>query len=111
MVSSVLVPKRSRRKAWLLLVVLVLLAAIGSVSYLGWRQSVPGVASLTTAPRFVGHKTALVFTLEAARGNVARVEIRVVQGGSVAVVAKQEGTFGRRVEDLDARDVTTGGLE
>src|SRR5206468_8160995 len=36
--------------------------------------------------------------LEAARGNVARVEIRIVQGGSSSVVAKQEGTFGQRVE-------------
>jgi len=31
------VPKRSRSKAWLIVVLLVLLAAIGSVSYLGWR--------------------------------------------------------------------------
>src|SRR3989442_956863 len=92
MVSSVLVPKRSRSKPWLIVVLLVLLAAIGSVSYLGWRQWVPGVVSVTTPPRFVGHKTALVFTLEAARGNVARVENRVVQGGSSSVVAKQKGT-------------------
>ncbi len=91
-------PKRSRSKAWLIVVLLVLLAAIGSVSYLGWRQSVRGVVSVTTPPRFVGHKTAFVFTLEAARGNVARVEIRIVQGGSSSVVAKQEGTFGQRVE-------------
>ncbi len=110
MVSSVLVPKRSRSKPWLIVVLLVLLAAIGSVSYLGWRQSVPGVVSVTTPPRFVGHKTALAFTLEAARGNVARVEIRVVQGGSSSVVAKQEGTFGRRVEVPFVLESATLGL-
>src|SRR5438128_1168069 len=107
---SVLVPKRSRSKAWLIVVLLVLLAAIGSVSYLGWRQSVRGVVSVTTPPRFVGHKTAFVFTLEAARGNVARVEIRIVQGGSSSVVAKQEGTFGQRVEVPFVLESATLGL-
>src|SRR2546426_5992708 len=107
---SVLVPKRSRSKAWLVVVLLVLLAAIGSVSYLGWRQSVRGVVSVTTPPRFVGHKTAFVFTLEAARGNVARVEIRIIQGGSSSVVAKQEGTFGQRVEVPFVLESATLGL-
>src|SRR2546428_13825465 len=96
MVSSVLVPKRSRSKPWLIVVLLVLLAAIGSVSYLGWRQWVPGVVSVTPTPRFVGHKTALVFTLAAARGNVARVEFRGVHGCSSSAVATQHGTAGRR---------------
>jgi murein DD-endopeptidase MepM/ murein hydrolase activator NlpD len=98
MVSSGSVPKRSRVKAWSLLVLLVLLSVVGSVSYLGWRQSVPGVVSQTVPPRFVGHKTALVFTLEATRGNVARVEIRVAHAGSSTVVATREGTLGRRVD-------------
>ena len=82
----------------MLVVLLLLLAVVGSVSYFGWRQSVPGVQSLTAPPRFVGQKTTLTFTLEARRGNVARVEIRVVQGGKSTVVAKQEGAFGHHVE-------------
>jgi murein DD-endopeptidase MepM/ murein hydrolase activator NlpD len=98
MVSSVLVLRRSRVKVWSLVLLLVLLAVVGSVSYLGWRQAVPGVASHTVPPRFVGPKTALVFRLEASRGNVARVEIRVVQGGSSAIVATREGTLGGRVD-------------
>src|SRR5947199_364636 len=98
MVSSVLVPRRSRAKIWSVIILLVLLAVVGSVSYLGWRQSVRGVLSLTPPPRFVGARTALVFTLEAARGNVTHVEIRAVQGANSAVVAKQEGALGRRVE-------------
>jgi murein DD-endopeptidase MepM/ murein hydrolase activator NlpD len=98
MVSSVLVPQPSRAKAWVLVVLLLLLAVVGSVSYLGWRQSVPGVQSLTVPPRFVGQKTTLTVTLEARRGNVARVEVRIVQGGKSAVAARQEGAFGRRVE-------------
>src|SRR5436190_1409507 len=100
MVSSVLVPRRSRAKIWSVIILLVLLAVVGSVSYLGWRQSVRGVVSLTPPPRFVGARTALVFTLEAARGNVAHAEIRAVQGANSAVVAKQDGERGqaRRAE-------------
>src|SRR3989449_8378205 len=108
MVSSVLVPRRSRAKVWSLIVLLVLLGVVGSVSYLGWRQSVPGVASLTPPPRFVGQRTALVFTLEAARGSVARAEIRVAQGASSVVVAKREGALGRRVEIPVVLESATG---
>ena len=110
MVSSVLVPRRSRAKVWSLIVLLVLLGVVGSVSYLGWRQSVPGVASLTPPPRFVGQRTALVFTLEAARGSVARAEIRVAQGASSVVVAKREGALGRRVEIPVVLESATLGL-
>jgi murein DD-endopeptidase MepM/ murein hydrolase activator NlpD len=110
MVSSVLVPRRPRQKIWSVIVLLVLLAVVGSVSYLGWRQSVPGVVSLTPPPRFVGARTALVFTLEATRGNVARVEIRVVQGATSAIVAKREGTVGRRVEVPVVLESATLGL-
>src|SRR3989442_91118 len=110
MVSSVLVPRRSRAKVWSLIVLLVLLGVVGSVSYLGWRQSVPGVASVTRPPRFVGQRTALVFTLEAARGSVARAEIRVAQGASSVVVAKREGALGRRVEIPVVLESATLGL-
>ncbi|MEK7700728.1 MAG: M23 family metallopeptidase [candidate division NC10 bacterium] len=103
-------PRESRTKTWLLVVLLLLLAVVGSVSYLGWRQSVPGVRSLAPLPRFVGQKTPLAFTLEASRGNVARVEIRVAQGGRTAVVARQEGAFGRRVEISVALESAAHGL-
>src|SRR5436190_17279523 len=110
MVSSGSVPKRSRVKAWFLVVVVVLLSVVGSVSYLGWRQSVPGVVSPTAPPRFVGHKTSLVFTLEATRGNVARVEIRVAQTGSSAVVATREGALGQRLDIPVVLESATLGL-
>src|SRR2546429_335255 len=98
MVSSGSVPKRWRVKAWFLVVVVVFISVVGSVSFLGWRRSVPGVVSHPAPPRFVGHKTSLVFTLEATRGNVARVEIRVAQTGSSAVVVTREGALGQRLD-------------
>jgi len=85
-------------KLGVLLILALLLAVVGSVSYLAWRQSVPGVQSLTPAPRFIGQKTTLTLTLEARRGNVARVEVRVVQDAKSTTVTRQEGAFGRRVE-------------
>ncbi|OLB52978.1 MAG: hypothetical protein AUH99_03615 [Candidatus Rokubacteria bacterium 13_2_20CM_2_70_11] len=97
-------------KAWFLVVVVVLLSVVGSVSYLGWRQSVPGVVSHTAPPRFVGHKTSLVFTLEATRGNVARVEIRVAQTGSSAVVVTREGALGQRLDIPVVLESATLGL-
>lgn len=93
-----LVPQRSRIKGWLLVVLALLLVVVGSVSYLGWRQSVPAVRVTVNAPRFLGHKTALTVVLEAARGNVARAEVRVVQGGAAAVVVKREAPAGERLE-------------
>ena len=91
-------PRESRAKRWLLVVLLLLLAVVGSMSYLGWRQSVSGVRPLTLPPRFVGQKTPLTLTLEASRGNVAWVEVRIVQGGTSSVVTKREGPFGWRAE-------------
>ena len=37
------VPRRSRTKTWVFLVLLLLVAVVGALSYLGWRQTVPGV--------------------------------------------------------------------
>ena len=91
-------PQRSRGKIWTLVVLLLLLAVVGPISYLGWRQWVPGVKSLAAPTRFLGQKTTLTLKLEARRGNIARVELRVVQGGTSISVATQEGAFGRRVE-------------
>jgi murein DD-endopeptidase MepM/ murein hydrolase activator NlpD len=98
MVSFVPVPPPSRAKFWLLVLLLLVFSVVGTVSYLGWRQSVPGVHAVGTPPRFVGQKTTLTVTLEARRGNVARVEARIVQGGKSTVLARQEGAFGRHVE-------------
>ena len=97
MVSSV-VPKRSRAKAWVLLVLILLVAVVGSVAYLVWRQTVPGVQSLTTPPRFVGQKTSFTVVVEARRGNVARVEVRIEQSGKSTPVATKDSGLGRRVE-------------
>ena len=66
-------PQRSRGKIWTLVVLLLLLAVVGPISYLGWRQSVPGVKSLAAPTRFLGQKTTLTLKLEARRGNIARV--------------------------------------
>jgi len=97
MVSSV-VPKRSRAKAWVLLVLLLLVAVVGSVAYLVWRQTVPGVQSLNTPPRFIGQKTSFTVIVEARRGDVARVEVRIEQSGKSTPVATKESGLGHRVE-------------
>jgi len=82
---------RSRsRKPFLLVVLLLLLAVVGSVSYLAWRQSVSGVAVTSAAPRFLGQKTTHTFALETRRGRIARLEVRVAQGGKPAVALTQE---------------------
>ena len=85
------VPQRSRTKAWVVLVLVLLLAVVGSVSYLAWRQSVPGVRATLQAPRFLGHNTSFTVTLEAAHGNLRRSEVRVVQGGKPVTVATVTG--------------------
>src|SRR5207253_914583 len=69
-------------------------AIVGSVSYLGWRQSVPLVHATLMAPRFLGHNTSVTATLDAARGNVRRAELRVVQGGKAITLARAEGPLG-----------------
>jgi murein DD-endopeptidase MepM/ murein hydrolase activator NlpD len=77
------------------LLVLVL-AVVAPVSYLGWRQTVPGVRATLALPRAIGHKPAFTVTLEASRGNVVRAEVRVVQGGKTVPVATQETPLGPR---------------
>ncbi|MBI4635987.1 MAG: M23 family metallopeptidase [Candidatus Rokubacteria bacterium] len=91
-------PRRSRAKIYLLIVLLLFLVVVGSVSYLGWRQSVPRVSATATPVRLLGQRTDLTFRVEAARGNVARAEVRVVQGGRTVVAGKQEGPFGPRAQ-------------
>jgi murein DD-endopeptidase MepM/ murein hydrolase activator NlpD len=109
------VSQQWRRSRWTLgfaFLFVVVLAAVGGVSYLGWRQSAGRVrAAISPAPRFLGQKTSLTVAAEAARGNVARVEVRVVQGGANAVVATQEGTLGRRVDIPIAIEAAPLGLK
>ena len=91
-------PPRSRFKAGLLAVVLLILAIVAPISYLGWRQTVPDVRASLAAPRFLGHTPVFTVTLHASRGNVARAEVRVVQSGRPVTVAKSDTPRGSRVE-------------
>src|SRR5687768_12034303 len=92
------VPRQSRTKVVVLLVLVLLLLVVGSVSYLGWRQSVDGPAIASAPPRVVGHKATFPVVIEARRGNVVGVEVNVVQGGKTTNVAKADGPHGRRAE-------------
>jgi murein DD-endopeptidase MepM/ murein hydrolase activator NlpD len=85
-------------KGSLVVVFALLLVVVGGVSYLGWRQSVAPVRVTVNAPRFLGHKTPLTVVLDAARGNVTRAEVRVVQGGAPLVVVKRDAPAGQRLE-------------
>jgi murein DD-endopeptidase MepM/ murein hydrolase activator NlpD len=91
------VPRRSGVRLGWLVVVILLVVVVGAVSYLGWRQSVAGVRVTSTPPRFVGHKTTIPIRVEASRGNVARLEVRVVQDNRPVVLATQENV-GPRAE-------------
>ena len=72
---------RSGWKTWLLVTLILSLIIVGATSFLGWRQSVPGVrGALTPPPAFIGIRTPLALTLTAARGGVASFELRLVQG-------------------------------
>ncbi len=92
------VPRRSRAKLGLVVVLVLLVAVVGGVSYLAWRQSVPGVRVSGEAPRVLGRRTPLALTLEAVRGRVAEAELRVVQGATPVTVARLEGPLAPRAE-------------
>ncbi|MFQ5521443.1 MAG: M23 family metallopeptidase, partial [Candidatus Methylomirabilia bacterium] len=71
--------------------ILLALLLVGSISYLGWRQSVPGVsAEFSAPPRFIGLRTPLSLELSAQRGGVASLELRLVQGSVETVVLQQD---------------------
>ena len=91
-------PSRSRTKFRPFVVVLLVLAVVASVAYLGWRQSVPGVRATVTAPRAIGHKSTIPLVVEAARGQVARVEARVIQNDKSSVALTQDGALGARLQ-------------
>jgi murein DD-endopeptidase MepM/ murein hydrolase activator NlpD len=101
---------RSRTRTFLLVVLVLLLVVVGSVSYVGWRQSVPSPSVTSAPPRLLGHKTTVPIAVQAAHGNVVGVEIRIVQGGKQAVVAKQDAVLGRRAEFPATLDIANLGL-
>ena len=81
---------RSRVKLWLVILAVPSVLVVGAISFLAWRQSVPGVrAELTPVPRWIGLRTPLTLDLHAARGGVESMEIRVVQGAAKSVLARQ----------------------
>ncbi|HSF07098.1 MAG TPA: peptidoglycan DD-metalloendopeptidase family protein [Methylomirabilota bacterium] len=88
--------RRSRLKLWF--IAMLLLIVIGGASYLTWRQSVPGVRVTGAPARAIGSRTPVTLVVEAARGNVSRTEVRVVQGEAVTVVGRYEGRPTPRVE-------------
>lgn len=92
------VPQRSRIRPWVILVVLLVIAIVAPISYLAWRQSVPGVRATLTAPKAIGHKPALTLSLAAARGNVAGAEVRIVQDGKPVTVFRQDAPLGARAD-------------
>jgi murein DD-endopeptidase MepM/ murein hydrolase activator NlpD len=93
-----IVPRRSRLNPSLVVVVVLLVAVVGGVSYLAWRQSVPRATATLDAPRFLGHKTPLTVVVEAARGSVTRAEVRVVQEGKSVTVPAPPLPPARRAE-------------
>lgn len=81
---------RSVWKTWLLVTLILSLVVIGAISYLGWRQTVPGVsATIVPPPRFVSLKTTLALGLAAVRGGVKSFEVRIVQGSQKVTAAQQ----------------------
>ncbi len=87
--------RQSHTKFWVVLVLLLLLAVVGSVSYVGWRQSVGGVRVTTEAPKLIGHKVSFPIGLRAAHGHIVAADVRVVQGGKMPTVTKLAAPIGR----------------
>jgi len=94
------VRRQSRTKIWGVLVVLLLLGVVGTVSYGGWRQSVAPPRVTNTAPRFLGHQTTFPVAIRASRGHLTSVEVRLVQGGKTATIAKPDSMSLDRQVDL-----------
>jgi murein DD-endopeptidase MepM/ murein hydrolase activator NlpD len=103
------VPRQSRSRPWLLFVILLLLLVV-PIAYLGWRQSAGRVRVTSAPPTLIGHKTQTRLVVEAARGNVAGVEVVLVQGDKRAVVAKVDGPGGRRAEIPVTLETSARGL-
>ena len=84
---------RSTFRFWFTIIVVPSLLVVGALGYLAWRQSVPGIrASLDPVPRWIGVRTPLVVDLQAAKGGVRSVEIRLRQGSASVVIVQQAFT-------------------
>jgi murein DD-endopeptidase MepM/ murein hydrolase activator NlpD len=92
------VPRRSRLKLWFIALVLLIVIGGGGSAYLIWRQSVPGVRVSGAPARAIGPRTPVKLVVEAARGNVAGAEIRLIQAETSTVVGRHEGPPTPRVE-------------
>ncbi|MBI4609644.1 MAG: M23 family metallopeptidase [Candidatus Rokubacteria bacterium] len=83
--------RRSGLKTWLLVTLTLAFLVVGSISYLGWRQSVPGVQARLAAPlTHIGLRTPLTLELTAAWGGIASVELRLLQGTHRATLARED---------------------
>lgn len=72
---------RSGRTRLVSVTLFLALFIIGSVSYLGWRQSVAGVQARLAAPlAYIGLRTPFTLDLRATRGGIAALEVRLLQG-------------------------------
>ena len=101
---------RSRLKIWLVLLGVPVVLILAGLSFLAWRQSVPGVhAELTPTPRFLGVKTPLNLVLRAARGGVRNAELRLVQGQGRVSLGRHSFTDGGNEQRL-ALSVESGKL-
>ena len=84
---------RSTFRFWFTIIVVPSLLVVGALGYLAWRQSVPGIrASLDPVPRWIGVRTPLAVDLQAAKGGVRSVEIRLRQGSASVVIVQQAFT-------------------
>ena len=84
---------RSTFRFWFTIIVVPSLLVVGALGYLAWRQSVPGIrASLDPVPRWIGVRTPLAVDLQAAKGGVRSVEIRLRQGAANVVIVQQAST-------------------
>ena len=81
---------RSGWKIWVLVTLLLGLLIVSSISYLGWRQSVPGVrAQLATPLTHIEIRTPLTLQLTATRGGIAALELRLVHGAQKATLLQR----------------------
>jgi murein DD-endopeptidase MepM/ murein hydrolase activator NlpD len=103
------VRSRSRFKSPFFLAVIPLLAALGVVGYIAWRQSVRGVQVIASPPPLIGHKTPINIGLQAGRGNVAQAEVRLLQGDKTTVLATYAGAPSPRVEIPAIVDASASG--
>jgi murein DD-endopeptidase MepM/ murein hydrolase activator NlpD len=81
----------------LLVLVVLGLAIVAAAAVLAWRQSAPGVDVTLEPLTAVGLETPIRITVEAARGEVAAVEVRLVQDDRAGEVLRRD-VAGQRVE-------------